>query len=168
MILLTLVIPVYRNESNLPDLLAAVTALDVQLEHALEVVFVVDGSPDRCYEILREQLPSQSFTSKLILLSRNFGSFMAIRTGLQHGTGERYAVMAADLQEPPELVLEMNRVLTRGDIDVVVGVREGRQDPWATRTASKLFWGFYRRYVIPEIPPGGVDMFACNKAFRDT
>ncbi|WP_122744834.1 glycosyltransferase, partial [Pseudomonas viridiflava] len=67
MILLTLVIPVYRNESNLLDLLAAVTALDVQLEHALEVVFVVDGSPDRCYEILREQLPSQSFTSKLIL-----------------------------------------------------------------------------------------------------
>lgn len=93
---------------------------------------------------------------------------MAIRTGLQHGTGDRFAVMAADLQEPPELVLEMNTVLMRGDIDVVVGVREGRQDPWATRTASKIFWGFYRRYVIPEIPPGGVDMFACNKAFRDT
>ncbi|WP_044421404.1 glycosyltransferase family 2 protein [Pseudomonas syringae group genomosp. 3] len=168
MILLTLVIPVYRNESNLPDLLVAVTALDKQLGHELEVVFVVDGSPDRCYEILREQLPSQSFKSKLILLSRNFGSFMAIRTGLQYGTGERFAVMAADLQEPPELVLEMNTVLMRGDIDVVVGVREGRQDPWATRTASKIFWGFYRRYVIPEIPPGGVDMFACNKAFRDT
>lgn len=168
MILLTLVIPVYRNESNLPDLLKAVTALDVKLEHALEVVFVVDGSPDRCYEILREQLPAQSFRSKLILLSRNFGSFMAIRTGLQHGTGDHYAVMAADLQEPPELVLEMNRVLNRGDVDIVVGVREARQDPWATRTASRIFWGFYRKYVIPELPPGGVDMFACNKAFRDT
>ncbi|WP_122342366.1 glycosyltransferase, partial [Pseudomonas coronafaciens] len=52
MILLTLVIPVYRNESNLPDLLVAVTALDKQLGHELEVVFVVDGSPDRCCEIL--------------------------------------------------------------------------------------------------------------------
>ena len=166
--MLTLVIPVYRNESNLPDLLKAVAALNVQLENELEVVFVVDGSPDRCYEILRDKLPSQPFRSKLVLLSRNFGSFMAIRTGLQHGSGERYAVMAADLQEPPELVLEMNRVLLRQDTDVVVGVREGRQDPWATRTASKIFWGLYRRYVIPEIPPGGVDMFACNKAFRDT
>jgi glycosyltransferase involved in cell wall biosynthesis len=166
--LLTLVIPVYRNESNLPDLMLAVSALNVQLCNELEVVFVVDGSPDRCYEILREKLPLQPFRSKLVLLSRNFGSFMAIRTGLQNGSGDRFAVMAADLQEPPELVLEMNRVLLREDIDVVVGVREGRQDPWATRTASKIFWGLYRRYVIPEIPPGGVDMFACNKAFRDT
>ncbi|WP_133751975.1 glycosyltransferase family 2 protein [Pseudomonas sp. LP_7_YM] len=168
MILLTLVIPVYRNESNLPDLLLAVSALNVQLHNDLEVVFVVDGSPDRCYEILRAELPLQPFRSKLILLSRNFGSFMAIRTGLQNGSGDRFAVMAADLQEPPELVLKMNRVLMRQDIDVVVGVREGRQDPWATRTASRIFWGLYRRYVIPEIPPGGVDMFACNKAFRDT
>lgn len=109
--MLTLVIPVYRNESNLPDLLAAVCALNVELDKALEVVFVIDGSPDRCYEILRESLPSQPFRSKLILLSKNFGSFMAIRTGLQHGSGDRFAVMAADLQEPPELVLKMNTLL---------------------------------------------------------
>lgn len=166
--MLTLVIPVYRNESNLPDLLVAVAALNAQLKNELEVVFVVDGSPDRCYEILRDKLLSQPFVSKLILLSRNFGSFMAIRTGLQHGSGDRFAVMAADLQEPPALVLEMNRVLLCADVDVVVGVREGREDPWASRTASKIFWGLYRRYVIPEIPPGGVDMFACNRAFRDT
>lgn len=168
MILLTLVIPVYRNESNLPDLLKAAEALNVSLQNELEIVFVVDGSPDRCYEILRDQLPLKSFRSKLILLSKNFGSFMAIRTGLQYGSGERFAVMAADLQEPPELVLEMNRVLQRKNTDVVIGVREGRQDPWATRTASRIFWGLYRRYVIPEIPPGGVDMFACTKIFRDT
>lgn len=166
--MLTLVIPVYRNEQNLPDLLNALTNLNTQLEKNLELVFVVDGSPDRCYEILSERLPSQPFRSKLILLSRNFGSFMAIRTGLQNGTGDRFAVMAADLQEPPELVLEMNRVLLRQEIDVVVAVREGRNDPWTSRIASKIFWALYQRYVIPEIPPGGVDMFACNRAFRDT
>jgi len=166
--LLTLVIPIYRNESNLPDLLAAVTDLNIKLYGKLEAVFVVDGSPDRCYEVLRHRLPQHPFQSKLVLLSRNFGAFMAIRTGLQHGTGEHFAVMAADLQEPPELVLEMNKMLARGDIDVVVGVREHRLDPWVTRNASKVFWGLYRRYVIPEIPPGGVDIFACNKSFRNT
>lgn len=166
--MLTLVIPVYRNESNISDLLIAVANLNIQLHNELDVVFVVDGSPDRCYEILRERLPSQSFKSTLILLSRNFGSFMAIRIGLQHGKGERFAVMAADLQEPPELILEMNHVLLNKDIDIVVGVRESRQDPWFSRTASKIFWGLYRRYILPEIPPGGVDMFACNKEFRDT
>jgi glycosyltransferase involved in cell wall biosynthesis len=166
--MLTLVIPVYLNEQNLSDLLCALADLNTKLGGELEVVFVVDGSPDRCYEILRDALPDQPFQSKIVLLSTNFGSFIAIRTGLQYGTGERYAVMAADLQEPPELVLEMNNVLMRGDVDVVIGVREARGDPWATRIASSVFWGLYRRYVIAEIPPGGVDMFACNKPFRDT
>ncbi|MGF6692088.1 glycosyltransferase involved in cell wall biosynthesis [Metapseudomonas resinovorans] len=166
--MLTLVIPVYRNEGSIPDLLTAVNQMNQRLKNELEVVFVVDGSPDRCYELLRDALPKQSFRSQLILLSKNFGSFMAIRTGLQFGKGDRFAVMAADLQEPPELVLEMNRVLCRQDVDVVVGVREGRQDPFFSRLASKLFWGLYRRYVIPDIPPGGVDMFGCNKTFRDT
>lgn len=166
--MLSLVIPVYRNEESLPDLLAAISQFQIELKGSFEAVFVVDGSPDRSYEILRDTLPKQSFKSQLILLSKNFGSFMAIRTGLGHATGHRFAVMAADLQEPPELVLEMNRILLRQEVDVVVGVRESRQDPLLSKIASRIFWGLYKRYVIPEIPTGGVDMFACNKVFRDT
>jgi glycosyltransferase involved in cell wall biosynthesis len=164
---LSLVIPVYRNEESLPSLFKAVGDLNVELQGALEVVFVVDGSPDRCYEILRDRLPEQSFASQLILLSKNFGSFMAIRTGLQHAKGRTFAVMAADLQEPPSLVLTMNRVLNTEPVDVVVGVREGRDDPFLSKLASKIFWGLYKRYVIPEMPAGGVDMFGCNLEFRD-
>ena len=165
--MLSLVIPVYRNEESLPSLLKAVDNLNVELHGALEVVFVVDGSPDRSYEILRDSLPQQNFASQLILLSKNFGSFMAIRTGLQHGKGTTFAVMAADLQEPPSLVLTMNRVLNTEPVDVVVGVRESRQDPFLSKLASKTFWGLYKRYVIPEMPAGGVDMFGCNLEFRD-
>lgn len=164
--MISLVIPVYRNEGSIPDLLAAVSELNVRMDNTLEAVFVVDGSPDRCYDLLKEALPQQSFRSQLILLSRNFGAFMAVRTGLQFGKGDRFAVMAADLQEPPELVLEMNQVLCTKNIDVVVGVREAREDPLLSRLASQVFWGFYRRYVVPEIPPGGVDMFACIRHFE--
>ena len=92
--MLTLVIPVYRNEGSLPDLLAATEALSEQMNGAMETVFVVDGSPDRCYEILRRELPQRRMRSKLVLLSRNFGSFAAIRTGLAQGQGDRFAVMA--------------------------------------------------------------------------
>ena len=166
--MLTLVIPVYRNEGSLPDLLAAVEGLASSLQGDLETVFVIDGSPDRCYEILRSELPQRALRSKLVLHSRNFGSFPAIRTGLAHGTGDRFAVMAADLQEPPAMVLRMNEVLARGDCDVVVGVREARDDPLASRLPAQAFWGLYRRYVVPEMPPGGVDVFACNLAFRDS
>ncbi|MGF6329463.1 glycosyltransferase involved in cell wall biosynthesis [Pseudomonas sp. BS3782 TE3695] len=166
--MLTLVIPVYKNEGSLPDLLIAIDGLNSKLAGNFEAVFVIDGSPDRCYEILRDQLPKQRFESQLVLLSRNFGSFAAIRVGLETGRGERFAVMAADLQEPPELVLEMNTQLLTEQYDVVLGVREARDDPFMSRIASKTFWNLYRRYIVPEIPEGGVDVFGCNKAFRDT
>mgnify|MGYP001009386045 CR=1 FL=1 len=166
--MLSLIIPVYRNEGSLPDLLQAVADLNTELHGAFEAVFVVDGSPDRCYEILRERLPLCPMRSRLVLLARNFGAFAAIRSGLEIASGDRFAVMAADLQEPPELVLRMNDALQQGDCDVVVGVREARADPWSTRWSSGLFWWLYRRYVVPDIPPGGVDVFACNRPFRDT
>lgn len=166
--MLTLVIPVYKNEGSIPDLLSAVAGLHQQLDGELKTVFVIDGSPDRCYELLRDALPSQPFQSKLALLSRNFGSFAAIRAGLELGDSDRYAVMAADLQEPPELVLEMDKVLRSEPIDIVVGTREGRNDPLSSRIPAQLFWWLYRKYVIQEVPPGGVDVFGCNRAFRDT
>lgn len=166
--MLTLVIPVYRNEGSIPDLLAAVAGLHQQLDGELEAMFVIDGSPDRCYELLRNALPSQPFRSKLALLSRNFGSFAAIRTGLQLCESDRYAVMAADLQEPPELVLEMDTVLRSELVDIVVGTREGRNDPLLSRIPAQLFWWVYRKYVVPDIPSGGVDVFGCNRTFRDS
>jgi glycosyltransferase involved in cell wall biosynthesis len=165
---LSLIVPVYRNEANLPQLLSALAALEANhMRGQLELVFVVDGSPDRCYEILRESLEAFAVPSRLLLLARNFGSFSAIRAGLGAGSGPLYAVMAADLQEPPELVVKMYRALERGEADVVVGVRQSRADPLLVRLPSQLFWGFYRRFVVPEMPPGGVDVFGCNKAFRN-
>ncbi|WP_338759983.1 glycosyltransferase family 2 protein [Massilia sp. METH4] len=166
--MLSLIVPVYRNEESLPDLLAAIADLNDKVGGDFETVFVIDGSPDNCYLLLRQQLPRQSFRSQLVLLSRNFGSFAAIRMGLQFARGQRFAVMAADLQEPPALVLQMNEILRRDEADVVVGVREGRSDPLFSRLSSNAFWWLYRRYVMPEIPPGGVDMFGCNRDFRDT
>lgn len=166
--MLSLVIPVYRNEESLPDLLAAVQGLSEQLGGAMETIFVVDGSPDRCYDILRERLPLCAFRSRLVLLTRNFGSFAAIRAGLEIADGPYFAVMAADLQEPPELVLQMHGILAQDQADIVVAVREARMEPLLKRLPAQIFWGLYRRYVVPEVPPGGVDVFACNRAFRDT
>src|SRR5262249_61448367 len=100
-------------------------------------------------------------------LSRNLGSFAAIRAGLAAGRGDYFCVMAADLQEPPELVLQFHEKLSAGDCDVVVGQRAGRNDPLMTRLASRIFWGFYRRFVLPDIPEGGVDIFGCTAAVRE-
>jgi glycosyltransferase involved in cell wall biosynthesis len=163
----SLIIPVYRNEETLDALLAALRGIAAELDGRLEVVFVVDGSPDRSYPILRDRLPAAGFPSQLVCLSRNFGSFAAIRMGLEAGRGPYYAVLAADLQEPPELIVSFFRTLESEPFDVTIGTRETRGDPWTQTLPANLFWKLYRRFVQPEVPLGGVDVFGCNQAVRD-
>jgi glycosyltransferase involved in cell wall biosynthesis len=162
----SLIVPVYRNEASVPELLDTIDAMNVALDGQLEAVFVVDGSPDRSGDLLCSALPRRGFASRVVFLSRNFGSFAAIRVGLEHAAGRYFAVMAADLQEPAELALGFFQELSTGTCDVVVGTRQSRSDPLLTRVASALFWRLYRRYVLPAMPPGGVDVFGCNSAFR--
>lgn len=162
-----LIIPVYKNEETVADLLATVAELRRKLDKDLAVTFVVDGSPDRCHEMLRDALPASGLPAQLILHSRNFGSFAAIRTGLQHTDADFYAVMAADLQEPPELILDFFGKMRSGAADLVLGARNGRQDPWTSRVFSNFFWSFYRRFIIRDIPKGGVDVFGCDRRVRD-
>jgi polyisoprenyl-phosphate glycosyltransferase len=165
----SLIIPVYGNASTITDLTAALDAMKGELDGDLEVVFVVDGSPDDSYLRLRQQLPECRFKSVLISLSRNFGSFSAIRAGLAAATGPYFAVMAADLQEPPELVVEFFRALRAGTTDVAIGKRVSREgDPAVSRGMSSLYWSVYRRFVQPEMPPEGVDVFGCNEKVRST
>jgi glycosyltransferase involved in cell wall biosynthesis len=165
--MISIVVPVYRNENSIPELLDRLTQLHDATRGNIEAVLVVDGSPDRCLELLAQALPDAPFPSQLITLSRNFGSFPAIVAGLAHARGELYAVMCADLQEPLDLVLEFRRRLLSGECDVVVGIRVGRDDPFWARLFATMFWRVYRILVRCDIPTGGVDVFGCNQRFRD-
>lgn len=165
--MISVVVPVYRNAETISPLLAALTELNGRLKGALEVVFVVDGSPDDSYLRLKQGLSNPPFSAQLLQLSRNFGSFAAIRAGLQYARGDRYAVLAADLQEPPELILDFDRHLRAETCDVVVGSRRKRADPLVSRLSSNVFWSLYRRWVQSEIPKGGVDVFGCSRQVRD-
>jgi len=165
--LYSLIVPVYNNSESIDALLEVSGTLNGQLEGKLELVFVVDGSPDDSWAQLNAKLPGCSFRSRLLLHSRNFGAFAAIRTGMEYASGPLFSVMAADLQEPPELVLTFFKELKEGNCDVVFGCRESREDPGLSRLFSALFWGFYRKFIIKEMPPGGVDIFGCNLVVRN-
>jgi polyisoprenyl-phosphate glycosyltransferase len=162
----SLIIPVYKNQGTIEPLAAVLEQLNTQLGGRLEVVFVVDGSPDRSRELLEEQLSEATFAAELIELSRNFGSFAAIRMGLSAAQGPYFAVMAADLQEPPELIFEFFQTLEREPVDVVVGSRSERNDPPMSRWLAQTYWSFYKRWIQSEMPSGGVDVFACNEAVK--
>jgi glycosyltransferase involved in cell wall biosynthesis len=146
---LTVVVPVYGNEESIAKLIAALASIKASAQVPFEAVFVVDGSPDQSYARLREQLPSAGFDSQLIALSRNFGAFSAIRVGLEHAKSSIIKTLAA------------------GDKDIAMGVRESRDDPGLSKLASEAFWALYRRFVMPDIPKGGVDIFAVTHLMRD-
>jgi glycosyltransferase involved in cell wall biosynthesis len=163
-----LIIPVYQNEASLPDLLDVVTTISNEMDNQLIAVFVVDGSPDQSYVLLREMLPNKTFPSQLLVLSRNFGSFSAIRAGLEAVEASHYAVMAADLQEPGELVSRFFNALESDESDVVLGRRIAREDPFLSKVTAQIFWNLYCRFVQPEMPKGGIDVFGCSRRVRDT
>ncbi len=163
----SIVIPVYKNEASIPRLIQALIAMNQKLHQEMEVVFVVDGSPDQSYALLCDALDSLDFPAQLLAHSRNFGSFPAIRTGLMAARGEYFGVMAADLQEPPELLVAFCTSLAADECDVAIGTRNSRNDPLLSRVGSGIFWGLYRRLVVHDMPKGGVDVFGCNRPFRD-
>jgi glycosyltransferase involved in cell wall biosynthesis len=162
----SIVVPVYCNETTLPELLRQLAALSCEIAEPIEVVCVIDGSPDNSYALLRTELPKMPFRSQLVCLSRNFGSFAAIRSGFAAARGDRIAFLAADLQQPVSSVRTFFELLA-GGAEIAIGQRSTRADPLLSRVASRIFWGFYRRYVQRDVPSGGVDAFACTVQVRD-
>ncbi|MDQ2842427.1 MAG: glycosyltransferase, partial [Acidobacteriota bacterium] len=163
----SLIIPIYKNEANLDHLLEEMVKSNERMAGELEIVFVVDGSPDLCYEILQRRLSQLQLRSQLLLLSRNFGSFAAVTAGLEAARGDFFAVLAADLQEPPELAEQFFRILEEDQADVVFGTRKSRSDSLVNDLTSNVFWAAYRRFVVKDMPRGGVDVFGCNRMIRD-
>ncbi len=160
----SVIVPVYRNRDSIPELVDRLVSLSNRRSGTVEAVFVVDGSPDDSLEVLRAKLTDGPMPAQLVSLSRNFGSFSAVRAGLTLVRGEYVGVMAADLQEPPEVIDAFFDALEGGECDIALGQRTGRKDPAVSSLASRVYWGLYRRLINREIPPGGIDVFGCTSA----
>ncbi|MCB1045406.1 MAG: glycosyltransferase family 2 protein [Acidobacteria bacterium] len=162
----SLIIPVYKNESTISALFKQIQIIHASIAD-LELVFVIDGSPDESGALIEIEIKKHGLRGKIVQLSRNFGSFAAIKAGLDQAMGPYFAVMAADCQEPPDLIVKFFDALQSDACDVVIGTRITRSDPLTSRWSSGIFWSLYRRLIQPEVPPGGVDVFGCNQQFRD-
>jgi polyisoprenyl-phosphate glycosyltransferase len=167
----SVIVPMYNNAEFVPLLVCEfgriAKLVTERFGMSMEVVFVVDGGPGTTFALLKEALPHAPFRSQLVLHARNFGSFAAVRTGLHAASGETFGIIAADLQEPPELLIAFLENLVNDSCDIVIGVREGRDDPRSSVFFANLFWRLYRWLIIKDIPEGGVDVFACNLPVRN-
>lgn len=133
----SVVIPVFNEESGLPALFARLyPALDA-LGAAYEVIFVDDGSSDRSVNVLREQFAARPDVTRVIVLARNAGQHMAIMAGFSRCCGIHVITLDADLQNPPEEIAHIVAAMDAG-ADYVGTVRKRRQDAWWRRKASRL------------------------------
>lgn len=166
----SIVIPVYKNEESITSLLQQLEKLEGRIRKEfnckLEVVFIVDGSPDKSFILIEEQIDKLPFSFQLASLSRNFGAFSAVRAGLAIAKGDFIATKAADLQEPIELYVDFLSAMQNENYDVVIATRTSRDDPWSSKIFAKIFWEFYRKVIQNEVPSGGADVFGCKNEVR--
>ena len=133
---LSVVIPVYNEESGLPALFARLyPALDA-LNVPYEVIFVNDGSRDRSAAVLKDQFLARPDVTRVVLFNANYGQHIAIIAGFERVRGERVVTLDADLQNPPEEIARLLAQMDEGH-DYVGGVRRTRRDAWWRAAASR-------------------------------
>jgi len=130
---LSLIVPVYNEEENLPILFEAIRQALQPLPHDWEVVFVDDGSQDGSLAALRILAEKDAAHVRVVILRRNFGQTAAIAAGIDHAVGEIIVLLDADMQNDPADIPMILAKLDEG-YDVVSGWRKDRKDTFITRT----------------------------------
>jgi dolichol-phosphate mannosyltransferase len=162
---LSVVIPVYNEEDNLPQLYERLTNALEAVGLSYEIVFVDDGSRDTSVAYLRE-LAARDPRISAVELARNFGHQVAISAGLDYSRGQGVIVMDADLQDPPEVLPQFIAKWREGH-DVVYAIREQRKEGWLKRAAYATFYRFLQRVANIEIPLDAGDFCIMDRRVVD-
>ena len=149
---LSVLVPCYRDEQGLEELHRRLTVVCEGLACSYEIVLVEDGSPDRTWDAICRLAEKDSRIVGL-QLSRNHGHQLAVTAGLAHVRGERVLIIDSDLQDPPELLPEMMRLMDEG-ADNVYGQRLSRKGvPLWKKWCYKTYYRLLSALAGCEIPP---------------
>ncbi|MBS0662208.1 MAG: glycosyltransferase family 2 protein [Verrucomicrobia bacterium] len=154
--LLSFVVPVYREEKNIPEFLRQVRAVLAPLTGNYEVIFSLDPSPDRTEEVILEARAADP-RIKLLRFSRRFGQPMATLAGLEYSRGEAVIVIDVDLQDPPELIAQMYAKWREGYDVVLPQRRERTGEPWIKKFVSETGYKVINKIADVRIPPNTGD-----------
>jgi polyisoprenyl-phosphate glycosyltransferase len=158
----SIVVPIYYNELNIPYTVPRLKALEQSLPgYELEFVFVDDGSQDASLQLLLEERAKDP-RIKVIKLSRNFGSMAAIQAGLHYTTGDCVGIITADLQDPPELFVDMLQKWETGN-KVVLAVRQDRQESAGQKLFAGIYYFLLDRLALKGYPRGGFDFLLIDR-----
>lgn len=159
---LSIVVPIYYNELNIPHTVPRLQNLENIIPNCdFEFVFVDDGSKDNSFQLLVEARERDS-RIKVVKLSRNFGSMAAVQAGLEYATGDCVGIISADLQDPPELFAEMiNRWLDGNK--VIMATRSDREESFSQKMFSNSYYYLMNRFALKGYPKGGFDFVLIDK-----
>lgn len=150
--IISIVVPAFNEQEVLEEFHAHLLAVLDPLDFDLDIIYINDGSNDETYHIL-EQLKQQDSRVGIINLSRNFGKEAALTAGINHACGDAVVVIDADLQDPPELIVEFIRVWQQDAADVVYGQRSARGgETWFKRFTASVFYRLMQRIGKVRIP----------------
>jgi len=165
--LISIIVPAMNEQDNVQPFYDATKAVTDSLsDFEWEIIFVDDGSTDSTVERildLREKDPRVC----VLQLSRNFGSYAAIKAGFDYMRGDACITISADLQDPPDLFRSFTARWQEGH-HIVWGVREQRDDPWSKRVMANLFYRLIRRLALADLPKHGMDCGLFDRRVVDT
>ena len=154
--LLSLVVPVYREEKNIPEFIRRITPILSSVTEDYEIIFSMDPSPDRTEDVILE-LRASDPRIKLLKFSRRFGQPMASLAGMEYSSGQAVIVMDVDMQDPPELIEQMVAKWREG-YDVVLPQRTRRTgEPWIKRIVAETGYKVINKIADVKIPPNSGD-----------
>ena len=162
---LSVVVPVYNEELNLPELYQRLTKTLAPNFASYEIIFVDDCSRDGSWKMIAD-LAKQDTHVRGMRFSRNSGEHIAVSAGLDEARGEFVALTDGDLQDPPEAFPELFSTLQQG-YDLVYAIRRNRQHRFLKRWTSSLFWKFLRVSTGLDIPRDQATQRIMTRRFRD-
>jgi glycosyltransferase involved in cell wall biosynthesis len=142
---LSIVIPLYNEEESLPELHDWIVRVMTEQGYTYEILFVDDGSTDRSWEVVN-RLAERNPQVRGIRFTRNYGKTAALQTGFQATTGQVVITLDADLQDSPDEIPELYRMITVDGYDLVSGWKQKRYDP-LTKTVPTKFFNAVSRWV---------------------
>lgn len=165
---ISVIIPCYFNELNIPTTVQELKTNETLFpaDVAFEYVMVDDGSKDNTLEELKKFKATYPEQVKIIKLSGNFGSYNAIQAGMKYATGDCTVVIAADLQDPPELMVKMYEYWQKG-VKLVVANRNDREDAFTSRIFAEQYQKLIRKHALANLPKGGFDYCLFDRQLRE-
>ncbi|TGE23240.1 glycosyltransferase family 2 protein [Hymenobacter metallicola] len=155
---LSIIIPCYYNEGNIPvtsrELIANEALFPAEL--TFEYVLVDDGSGDGTLRELLAFRNAYPDKVRVVELAGNVGSYNAIVAGIEQATGDCMAIITADMQDPPELMVQMYDYWKKG-LKLIIGNRQDREETGLQQLFAKTFHALMKKIALPNIPDGGFD-----------